>query len=173
MLRCVAPPSNHEALSVNDSISIVSLLGMLVVLGSSSVAHAEQPGQAEIFRIELVTRFDATIEGGGFDLTTPVDRRLVKDVRNCIDTVQKVAIGWAREERLVMAREDRREASLILHFERPQQRGIYEVAYRVSVSRGTATGGFKFYDPTGSHLSGPSGTYREFSEQLRKAMLCK
>jgi hypothetical protein len=158
---------------MSHSISFLALLCVLVSLEFSSAAQAQQPTGSEIFRIELVTRLDATIEGGGFETTGPVDRRLVKDVRNCIDAVHKVAIGWAREERLVIAREDRREESLILHFERPQQRGIYEVTYRVSVSRGYATGGFKFYDQTGTPLSGPTVNYQEFSGQLRKAMLCR
>lgn len=155
---------------MNDSLSIVGL--MLLVLVFSGVAQAQQPSDRGIFRIELVTRLDATIEGGGFETTGPVERRLVKEVRNCIDAVQKVAMGWATKERLVIALEDRRKVSLILHFERPQQKGIYEVAYRVDVSRGYATGGFKFYDSMGSLLSGPTGSYREFSARLRKAMLC-
>jgi hypothetical protein len=157
---------------MRNLLSIVGLPGIIATLGLSCVVQAQQAGEEEVFRIELVTRFDATIEGGGFDTTGPVDRRLVKDVRNCIGPVREVAIEWANKERFVIANEDRRETSLILHFERPEQKGIYEIAYRVNVGSGYATGRFKFYDATGSAQSGPTGSYREFSAHLRKAMLC-
>ena len=116
-----------------------------MVLGTltfDSWATTQQP-EAVLFRLELVTHLDAAIERGSFDTAGPVDRRIVKEVKNCIDVVRNQVLEWARQEQLAVSREDRRDTSLILHIEAQNKRGIYELVYRVNVANGYAIGAFK------------------------------
>lgn len=134
---------------------------------------ATQQAELDIFRLELVSHLDATIERGAFDTAGPVDRRIVKDVKNCVEVVRKEVLDWVSKEQLVLSREDHRDSLLILHIEPRDKRGIYELVYRVNVVNGYATGAFKYFDVTGAPLSAPLSAYRDFCERLRKAMLCE
>jgi hypothetical protein len=150
----------------------IAALALTVMLSGAPGRAQERSGGEVLYQLELVTRLDGETRGGPFDTSVPIDRRLVRRVHNCVTTVRAVGIDWAKKQALVTARDALGKQSLLLHFESQGAGGLYEVVYSVDVSRGYASGRFKFWDSSGTIRSQHTGRHQEFSEQLKKAMQC-